>query len=82
MFIEIIGWIGAGGVLLAYLLVSTRKIAPTSKEYQLINLFGALGIIINSAVHVAIPISSTQCRLAPHSSVRFNKSNREVGNRS
>jgi len=55
MFIEIIGWIGAGGVLLAYLLVSTRKIAPTSKEYQLINLFGALGIIVNSAVHMAIP---------------------------
>ncbi|MFA5933259.1 MAG: hypothetical protein WCV81_03260 [Microgenomates group bacterium] len=55
MIYEIIGWIGTGLVLLAYFLVSTRRIAPTSKEYQLINLFGALGIIINSAIHMAIP---------------------------
>ncbi len=55
MLYEIIGWIGTGLILLAYFLVSTRRIAPTSKEYQSMNLFGALGIIVNSMIHRAIP---------------------------
>ena len=55
MFYEIIGWLGTGAILFAYFLVSTRKIAPNSKAYQLLNLFGAFGVIINSAIHHAIP---------------------------
>jgi len=55
MIYEIIGWLGTAAVLFAYFLVSTRKIAPNSKQYQFLNLFGALGIIINSAIHHAIP---------------------------
>jgi len=58
MFYEIVGWIGATLVLFAYLLVSTRKILPTSKKYQLMNLFGSLGIIVNALFHMAIPIVS------------------------
>ncbi len=55
MIYEIIGWGGTGAILLAYLLVSTGKIASSSKKYQLLNLFGAIGIIINSGIHGAIP---------------------------
>ncbi len=55
MIIEIIGWIGSALVLLAYFLVSSKKISPVSNNYQLMNLFGALGIIINSTVHHALP---------------------------
>ncbi len=55
MLYEIIGWLGTVAILLAYFLVTTRKIAPNSKQHQLLNLFGAAGIIINSAVHYAIP---------------------------
>jgi uncharacterized membrane protein HdeD (DUF308 family) len=55
MIYEIIGWLGTMAVLFAYILVSTRKIASNSKQYQLLNLFGALGMIINSVVHHAIP---------------------------
>jgi hypothetical protein len=55
MFYEIIGWLGAAVVLLAYFLVSTRRVAPDSKQYQLLNLFGAAGIIANSVVHQATP---------------------------
>ena len=55
MIYEVIGWLGTGLILLAYFLVSTKKILPASKEYQLMNLFGALGIIINSVFHMAIP---------------------------
>lgn len=55
MIYEIIGWGGTLAILLAYLLVSTKKIASDSKEYQMLNLFGAVGIIINSGYHGAIP---------------------------
>jgi len=40
----------AGGTLLilsAYYLVSNNKIAGTSKVYQLMNLFGAIGVGVN-----------------------------------
>lgn len=55
MLYEIIGWGGTLAILTAYFLVSTKKITSDSKEYQLLNLFGAIGIIINSLVHGAIP---------------------------
>lgn len=55
MIIEIIGWAGTIAILLAYFLVSTKKLSATSKEFQLLNLFGAFGIIINSWFHRAIP---------------------------
>jgi hypothetical protein len=55
MIYEIVGWGGTLAILAAYLLVSTKKLSPDSKEYQLLNLVGAVGIIINSGVHGAIP---------------------------
>lgn len=55
MLLELIGWIGTGLILIAYLLVSIKKIQPTSKVYQLLNLFGAVGVGINSFVHLAWP---------------------------
>lgn len=55
MLYEIIGWFGAIAILIAYLLVSIKRISPTSKAYQMLNLLGALGIVVNSLVHNAIP---------------------------
>lgn len=55
MFYEIIGWAGTLAILFAYFLESFRKISSSSKEYQLLNLFGAIGIIFNSAIHGALP---------------------------
>ena len=55
MIYEIIGWGGSGVILLAYLLVSMGKVSSGSKNYQLLNLFGAIGIIINSGIHGAYP---------------------------
>ena len=55
MIYEIIGWIGTLAILAAYFLVSTKKMAPDSREYQLLNLVGAVGIIINAGVHSAWP---------------------------
>ena len=54
MYYEVIGWIGTSLVVIAYLLVSTRRIKPTSKQYQWLNLAGSIGILINAAVLHAI----------------------------
>lgn len=58
MIYEIIGWFGALMILAAYFLVTIKKIEPTSKTYQFMNLLGAIGIVVNSLVHNAIPSAS------------------------
>lgn len=55
MIYEIIGWSGTIAILLAYLFVSSGRLTSNSKEYQLLNLIGAVGIIVNSSIHGAIP---------------------------
>ena len=55
MLFEIIGWVGTLLILIAYLLVSVKKLGPTSKTYQFLNLFGAVGVGINSLIHRALP---------------------------
>lgn len=46
--IEIAGWYGVTAVFSAYALVSYEIIEPRDLLYQLLNLTGAAGIIINS----------------------------------
>lgn len=46
--IEIIGWYGAFAILLAYALLSFGTISSNSYAYQLLNLTGAVGIIVVS----------------------------------
>lgn len=60
MLDDIIGWIGAGLVITAYFLVSTKRLPPTSVTYQLMNLFGALGVGINVFVQRAYPSVAIQ----------------------
>lgn len=43
-----LGWYGVLAILLAYLLLSLGVIAAHSVAYQLLNLTGALGIIIEA----------------------------------
>ena len=47
---EIIGWIGMVAILLAYALVSFKIISSSGYAYQLLNLVGAVGIIVISVV--------------------------------
>jgi hypothetical protein len=53
--IEVIGWIGAGLILLAYLLLSAGRLPARSTAYQLLNLVGAFAFVINSGWNGAIP---------------------------
>jgi len=46
--IEAIGWIGVGLVVLAYFLVSFDVMSGSGGLYQIMNLVGALGIIVHS----------------------------------
>jgi len=52
---DILGWIGAGGVLAAYALVSTGRIVAASMTYQWLNFVGALGLAINTFYYTSYP---------------------------
>ncbi len=53
--IDIAGWIGAILLLLAYALVSSRRLAGDSVRFQLLNLSGGLLLAVNSGYHGALP---------------------------
>ena len=55
LVIEIVGWAGAGLILLAYLLLSAGRLAARSVLYQGLNLIGAIAFVINSGWNGAIP---------------------------
>jgi hypothetical protein len=55
LFIEIGGWIGTAALLLAYGLVSTRRLEGDSVPYQVLNLIGGTLVLINSFYHGAMP---------------------------
>lgn len=48
LFAEIAGWYGAVAILAAYALVSFNVISGHSLVFQLLNLTGALGVIVIS----------------------------------
>lgn len=52
---DVLGWIGAGLLLGAYALVSTRKLEGDSIAYQALNLLGSAFLIVNSFHYGAYP---------------------------
>jgi hypothetical protein len=50
LFPEIIGWYGVLALLTAYALVSFGTVSSSGIIYQLLNLTGALGIVVASLV--------------------------------
>jgi hypothetical protein len=59
ILIDIIGWIGAVVLLLAYSMVSTRKMEGGSVVFQLLNLVGSAFLVVNSFFYGAYPSSGT-----------------------
>lgn len=55
LFIDIIGWIGSIEVIAAYGLNSYQKIKTDSVLFQLLNLTGALFLIVNTIYYRAYP---------------------------
>lgn len=60
IFPQIVGWIGAFLVVLAYFLVSYKKVQSDSRVYQLMNLVGAIGVGINASYQEAWPSFALQ----------------------
>ncbi len=55
VLIDVSGWVGVAALLLAYVLVSMRKIEGDSVPYQLLNAVGSGLLIINSLYYGAYP---------------------------
>ena len=53
--IEVIGWIGALLIISAYALLSAGKLRGDSKLYHFMNIFGAVGFVVNSGWNGALP---------------------------
>jgi hypothetical protein len=45
---QIFGWIGMALLILAYALLSNKKLNPHTKTYHFLNLLGALGIVVST----------------------------------
>jgi cell division protein FtsW (lipid II flippase) len=55
LIVELIGWVGMALVLVAYLLITLKKVEIDSKSYHSMNLVGAFMIGFNSVVNGAYP---------------------------
>jgi hypothetical protein len=53
--IDLLGWLGVVALLLAYGLVSTRRVDGDGLTYQLLNLIGSGLLLINSFYFGAMP---------------------------
>ncbi len=57
LLINILGWIGSIEVVAAYALNSSQKIKSDSMTFQMLNLTGAIFLIINSIYKEAYPFT-------------------------
>jgi hypothetical protein len=55
LLVAAIGWLGAASLLFGYAMVSTSRMAGDGVPYQLLNLGGSLGLMVNSAYSDAWP---------------------------
>jgi hypothetical protein len=55
IFLELSGWLGTAALLLAYALVSARRLPGDSPRYQALNLAGGALVLVNSFYHGAMP---------------------------
>ena len=53
--VEIVGWVGALLILIAYALLSSGRRSGRSRLYQGMNIVGAAGFVINSGLNGALP---------------------------
>ena len=53
--VEVAGWAGAVLILVAYALLAAGRMTGRSLNYQLMNVVGAAGFVINGWWHGALP---------------------------
>lgn len=57
---NILGWIGMFIILLAYYLLSVKKMTAKNISYHLLNFLGAAGLIINTIINKAWPATALE----------------------
>ena len=57
VLIDILGWSGAIALLVAYALISAKRVEGESTGYQLLNLVGSILLILNTLYYGAYPSS-------------------------
>ena len=57
IWFDAIGWVGAGFLLVAYAMVSSKKLEADSTAYQLFNIIGSLFLVANTIFYRAYPSS-------------------------
>jgi hypothetical protein len=57
LWFDAIGWFGAAALLVAYAMVSSRKLEGNSTVYQLLNIVGSLLLAANTVFYRAYPSS-------------------------
>jgi hypothetical protein len=55
LVVDLLGWIGAAALLLAYWMVSTRRAHGSAVSYQSLNLIGSVLVLVNSLYYGAHP---------------------------
>jgi uncharacterized protein with PQ loop repeat len=54
---DVIGWVGAVLLLVAYALLSFKKLTSNSVLYQSMNVLAGIGLAISSFSHAAYPLT-------------------------
>ena len=57
MWFDAIGWTGAALLLVAYAMVSSKKLEVDSTAYQLLNIIGSVFLVANTIFYRAYPSS-------------------------
>ena len=57
IWFDAIGWMGAALLLVAYAMVSSKKLDVDSAAYQLLNIIGSVFLVANTIFYRAYPSS-------------------------
>jgi hypothetical protein len=57
LWFDAIGWLGAAALLVAYAMISSKKLEADSAAYQLLNIIGGLFLVANTIFYRAYPSS-------------------------
>jgi hypothetical protein len=57
LWFDAIGWTGAAMLLVAYAMISSKKLEVDSTAYQLLNIIGSVFLVANTIFYRAYPSS-------------------------
>ena len=55
LFVDVFGWLSSAAVVTAYALISMNKLDSKSRIYQWLNVFGSVGLALNTGYYRAFP---------------------------